>query len=130
VLVLASAVLSLGLAGGRGRALFAACFFRMGQLAIEAVAIERDVMAFDSEAGRSELGQVAWAALHIEYTLTAGALEVVVVGMARAFVAWALSRQLHERDGLIFQQQLQIAVDGGQPESFHVDARRFQHLLR
>lgn len=87
-------------------------------------------MSFDAEAGGREFGQIAWALVHVEDALALLALEMVVMVMHRRLVARAVAGQLHQHDGRVVQQQLEIAVDGGHAQTFNLQAGYFQHFLR
>ncbi len=87
-------------------------------------------MRLDQEAGRRHVRHVAGAVVHVEHPLAAGALEMVVVRLARRLVAGAVAGQRHLLDLAGLDQQLQVAVDGGQAQAGHGRLRGGQHFLR
>lgn len=74
-------------------------------------------MAFDLEARRGEIGQIARAGLDIEDPRALPALEVVVVPMCGQLIARALAGQINGLDDLFLDQGLQGPIDRGDPET-------------
>jgi len=88
-----------------------------------------ELMALDKKARRRQLRQVAGALVHVEHPVAGGALEMVVVRLAPGFVARAVAGQGDSAHLLRIDQQLQVAVNGGQAQGRHFGLRGGQHFL-
>jgi len=98
--------------------------------ALGATAKDKDFMALHGEARGQELAQVAGAAHEFEDTPTVVTTEVVVVALARNFVALRLAGQFHHDKRAIFRKLLYRAVHRGDAELRQLTLSGRQNLLR
>lgn len=98
--------------------------------AVPALSVKGEFVVFHLEARWGEVCQVARAAVHDEHPFAPGAAEVVVVFVAGRLVAGVFTWQGHGMHIAFVDQQLEVAVNGGQAQGRHLRLRRRQHFVR
>jgi hypothetical protein len=100
------------------------------RFAVRAASVKRNLVELDSKAARRKTPQVSGATLHVEDAAARRALKVVVMPGWRRLVPRRVARNSDRFDCPVGVQQLEIAIDGGEPESRNGAAGGIENLLR
>ena len=92
-------------------------------------AVKHDVMAFKAETARGELRQIRGTAVDLEDANAGAAAEVVVVPLARHFIARRFAGQGDRLQPAICNQRFEVAVHRGDTQSRHVGLGGRKHFL-
>src|SRR5260370_30117510 len=86
------------------------------------------MLAYGEAAPREAIN--AWnATRQLEDSAALVAMEVVMVRLSRTLVHGRGAWQVNGRKPTLFQQCLDVPVNGSDPQTLHVGLRRHQHLL-
>lgn len=81
-----------------------------------AATVEHDLVAFELETFRGQLGEITGAGVDVENAIAGAATEMVMVVFAGQLVAARLARQLDLVQPPLVEQSANVAVDGSDSE--------------
>lgn len=87
-------------------------------------------MASDTETARKLGVGSEFAALQLEDLATAVAAEVMMMGLAGNLIPQSLTGHGDRREPVAFEQRTDVAIYGGDAETFDLSLRCGQHLFR